>query len=126
MVFGLQGLFTPGYWIGHMDHTGCHQSVFLTTRQLRVVTPGECQIGYMDHPGCHQLAFCLQNKAVKSANPGCQIGYMDHTGCRQLVRSAKPYQDRGVDAALAVALQVAFERQTLKPIFHLIGYRFWV
>jgi hypothetical protein len=25
-----------------------------------------------------------------------------------------------------VALQVAFERQTLKPAFHLIGYRLWV
>jgi hypothetical protein len=25
----------------------------------------------------------------------------------------------------AVALQVAFERQTLKPVFHLIGYRLW-
>jgi hypothetical protein len=27
---------------------------------------------------------------------------------------------------LVVALQVAFERQTLKPVFHLIGYRLWV
>jgi hypothetical protein len=27
---------------------------------------------------------------------------------------------------LSVALQVAFERQTLKPVFHLIGYRLWV
>jgi hypothetical protein len=27
---------------------------------------------------------------------------------------------------LAVALQVAFERQTLKPVFHLRGYRLWV
>jgi hypothetical protein len=27
---------------------------------------------------------------------------------------------------LGVALQVAFERQTLKPFFHLIGYRLWV
>jgi hypothetical protein len=26
----------------------------------------------------------------------------------------------------AVALQVAFERQTLKPVFHLIGFRLWV
>jgi hypothetical protein len=26
----------------------------------------------------------------------------------------------------AVALQVPFERQTLKPVFHLIGYRLWV
>jgi hypothetical protein len=26
----------------------------------------------------------------------------------------------------SVALQVAFERQFLKPVFHLIGYRFWV
>jgi hypothetical protein len=25
-----------------------------------------------------------------------------------------------------VALQVAFERQNLKPVFHLIGYRLWV
>jgi hypothetical protein len=25
-----------------------------------------------------------------------------------------------------VALQVAFERQTLKPVFQLIGYRLWV
>jgi hypothetical protein len=30
------------------------------------------------------------------------------------------------EAHLAVALQVAFERQTLKPVFHLIGYRLWV
>jgi hypothetical protein len=28
--------------------------------------------------------------------------------------------------ARAVAVQVAFERQTLKPVFHLIGYRLWV
>jgi hypothetical protein len=26
----------------------------------------------------------------------------------------------------AVALQVAFERRILKPVFHLIGYRLWV
>jgi hypothetical protein len=25
-----------------------------------------------------------------------------------------------------VALQVAFERQILKPVFHLIGFRLWV
>jgi hypothetical protein len=29
-------------------------------------------------------------------------------------------------AVLVVALQVAFERQTLKPVFHFIGYRLWV
>jgi hypothetical protein len=29
-------------------------------------------------------------------------------------------------ALLVVALQVEFERQTLKPVFHLIGYRLWV
>jgi hypothetical protein len=29
-------------------------------------------------------------------------------------------------ARLGVALQVAFERQTLKPVFRLIGYRLWV
>jgi hypothetical protein len=26
----------------------------------------------------------------------------------------------------ALALQVAFERQILKPVFHLIGHRLWV
>jgi hypothetical protein len=29
-------------------------------------------------------------------------------------------------SSLGVALQVAFERQTLKPVFHLIEYRLWV
>jgi hypothetical protein len=29
-------------------------------------------------------------------------------------------------AVHVVALQVAFERQTLKPVSHLIGYRLWV
>jgi hypothetical protein len=28
--------------------------------------------------------------------------------------------------AHVVALQVAFERQILKPVFHLIGFRLWV
>jgi hypothetical protein len=32
----------------------------------------------------------------------------------------------GVAQHRGVALQVAFERQTLKPVFHLIGYRLWV
>jgi hypothetical protein len=30
------------------------------------------------------------------------------------------------DVRLVVALQVEFERQTLKPVFHFIGYRLWV
>jgi hypothetical protein len=30
------------------------------------------------------------------------------------------------EAVHAVALQVAFERQTLKPVFHLIVVRLWV
>jgi hypothetical protein len=30
------------------------------------------------------------------------------------------------NASRVVALQVEFERQTLKPVFHLIGYRLWV
>jgi hypothetical protein len=29
-------------------------------------------------------------------------------------------------AVRVVALQVAFERQILKPVFYLIGYRLWV
>jgi hypothetical protein len=33
---------------------------------------------------------------------------------------------RGDDDTLGVALQVEFERQILKPVFHLIGFRLWV
>jgi hypothetical protein len=32
----------------------------------------------------------------------------------------------GRSRGLVVALQVAFERQTLKPVFRLIRYRLWV
>jgi hypothetical protein len=60
-------------------------------------------IVYMDYTGFVNLVFCLQNN-VKSAN---------------LTGSVRRY-------GRVVALQVAFERQTLKPIFHLIGYRLWV
>jgi hypothetical protein len=34
--------------------------------------------------------------------------------------------NRVMSASRAVAVQVAFERQTLKPVFHLIGYSLWV
>jgi hypothetical protein len=41
------------------------------------------------------------------------------------VVSPPPPPSREVAAAFRiVAPQVAFERQTLKPVFHLIGYRF--
>jgi hypothetical protein len=65
--------------------------------------PG-CQIGYTeDYTGCHHLVVCLQNNVVKRDNPTlCELG------------------------VLGVALQIAFERRTLKPVFHLIGYRLWV
>jgi hypothetical protein len=33
---------------------------------------------------------------------------------------------RKASTSRAVALQVAFERRILKPVFHLIGYRLWV
>jgi hypothetical protein len=32
----------------------------------------------------------------------------------------------GLSLTPGVALQVAFERQTLKPVFQFIGYRLWV
>jgi hypothetical protein len=40
-------------------------------------------------------------------------------------RLGEDLEVRGL-ARLDVALKVAFERQTLKPIFYLIGYRLWV
>jgi hypothetical protein len=39
------------------------------------------------------------------------------------IQRVQPRQGHGVHG---VALQVAFERQTLKPVFRLIGYRLWV
>jgi hypothetical protein len=47
------------------------------------------------------------------------MGQLDST-CRAPPRGAARR------AALAVAAQVAFERQTLKPAFHLMGYGLWV
>jgi hypothetical protein len=51
----------------------------------------------------------------------------------QLVHSPAAILENNVYRRLArlgqsrdVALQVAFERQTLKPFFHLIGYRLWL
>jgi hypothetical protein len=44
----------------------------------------------------------------------------------QVVHNPTAVQDEDAVAAHDVAVQVAFERQTLKPIFHLIGYRLWV
>jgi hypothetical protein len=40
-----------------------------------------------------------------------------------MVKSANPTRRTLV---LVVAVQVAFERQALKPVSHLIGYRLWV
>jgi hypothetical protein len=47
-------------------------------------------------------------------------------GARPSVRPAARTRRRRELRRRAVALQVAFERQTLKPVFHLIGYRLWV
>jgi hypothetical protein len=54
-----------------------------------------------------------------------------------LIQPAEPHLVLDVEVRVAVdgggksvvhdvALQVAFERRTLKPVFHLIGYRLWV
>jgi hypothetical protein len=44
-------------------------------------------------------------------------------GKRRRQRRALPARE---EPGRGVALQVAFERQILKPVFHLIGYRLWV
>jgi hypothetical protein len=95
--------------------------------------------------------YALSSTGAFDHTPGCQIDYMDHTRCRQLVFSTIPrlrLRKRvrpvpGSDALVlpaevrsrqilrharhhVVAVQVGFERQILKPVFHLIGYRLWV
>jgi hypothetical protein len=39
------------------------------------------------------------------------------------IQLAQPYHHHHPPVVLVVALQVAFERQIMKPVFHLIGYR---
>ena len=56
------------------------------------------------------------------------MGQLDST-CRAPPQVAKARGEHAADEQVAhrdVALQVAFERQTLKPVFHLIGVRLWV
>jgi hypothetical protein len=66
------------------------------------------------------------------------MGQLDST-CRAPPRENRRAQQRLTPAAdsshrgkqpdqlaRGVALQVAFEKQTLKPIFYLVGYRLWV
>jgi hypothetical protein len=45
---------------------------------------------------------------------------------RQRARRAEARDVQHVLRTRAVALQVEFERQILKPVFHLIGFRLWV
>jgi hypothetical protein len=65
--------------------------------------------GSKPKPGCFQAMGQLDSTAV-------QPPHLD--GERDVVRVAR--KRRGV------ALQIAIERQTLKPVFRLIGYRLWV
>jgi hypothetical protein len=80
---------TPGCQIGHMDHTGCHQSAVvwlsLQSRVSELVTYNKCQ-------PCPAPTLPLPVLFTESLTPmhvgiipqgwpirGCQIGYMDHT-----------------------------------------------
>jgi hypothetical protein len=63
-------------------------------------------------------AFAFKCNLCRYAVGGLAKSY-PYDNCRNPMVSA-----RGVERG--VALQVAFERQTLKPVFHLIGYRLWV
>jgi hypothetical protein len=55
------------------------------------------------------------------------VEYRYHSSPRYYcVRSKKHSTDDIQYAPCDVALQVAFERRILKPVFHLIGFRLWV
>jgi hypothetical protein len=130
---------------------GCHSRVsdwlhgtywLSSVACVLVVTPG-CQIGCIGTYWLSSVACVLV-----ALTPGCQIGYMEHTGlssiepcfgCHSRVSdwshgpywlSSGPYWLSSIGAVTAQlrgeALQVAFERQTLKPVFQLIGYRLWL
>jgi hypothetical protein len=62
---------------------------------------------------------------VRGVNAGNRLTVHQNGGFEQ--RPAAGQVGPEVDVVFpVVALQVAFERQILKPIFHLIGFRLWV
>jgi hypothetical protein len=61
----------------------------------------------------HTYRFKGWNQALSSS--GFETAFNLHSACIQLVQ---PHR--------GVALQVEFERQILKLVFHLMGFRLWV
>jgi hypothetical protein len=55
------------------------------------------------------FATVVEARLFTPGFPGVTLWSLDHTGRHH-----------------GVAVQVDFERQTLKPVFHLICYRLWV
>jgi hypothetical protein len=69
-------------------------------------------------PGCHLIGSRFETgRAVSSY--GSQLD-------SQLVQPLPVVEVAPLAGTPGVALQVAFERQISKPVFHLIGYRLWV
>jgi hypothetical protein len=65
---------------------------------------------------------------VQSPTIGCCCASCCGAAANVMMRliSPAPFPLASITGHRAVALQVAFERQILKPVFHLIGYTLWV
>ena len=92
-------------------------------------SPGCAEIGYVDHTGCH-MDHTVRHQLVTSATKSVPYHAVrqDLRGDAVAVEAqvARALAARGRDdparvrrQARAVALQVAFERQILKPVFSL-------
>jgi hypothetical protein len=89
------------------------------------------------HPPCDCLPIvyrhtCVHTRVYPCVYPPCDCLPIVHPCPARSVQQRQRGGARGqrrrrrrLQQHRGAALQVAFERQTLKPVFHLIGFRLW-
>jgi hypothetical protein len=74
----------------------------------------------------HSTCAAGVRRFVRFNNPKVHAAEADHLRPADVLAARVPGQAELEQSLRVVALQVAFERQILKPVFHMIGYRLWV
>jgi hypothetical protein len=77
----------------------------------------------------YRLWVMVQLDSTCSAPPRRTFPFHESSGDTSSIARTAPAVASALSNSAAfpvVALQVAFERQILKPVFHLIGFRLWV
>jgi WD40 repeat protein len=92
----------------------------LENENILVSASGDGSVKVWDVAGPPQM------NPLRSFEAGTRGGTLQSTLHRNLTSHFIHMARRLFFISRHVALQVAFERQTLKPVFHLIGFRLWV